>query len=129
MKSLPSDTLPEHISKSYFLLIQLTNDAICHRKHIQLNPSFASVNCIRSTDKLIVCNTTRRPRNRTRIEFISNQWYGPTLLLQHYFHGWIRQYSTNDQSILITDGCFIKLDNSLLFFNLLYSNGFFFSYL
>jgi hypothetical protein len=74
------------------------------------------MNCIHSTDKLIVCNTTRRPRNETRIEFLSNQWYGPTLLLQHYFYVWIRQCLNNDQPILITDGCFIQLNNSLLTF-------------
>ncbi|CAF4578406.1 unnamed protein product, partial [Rotaria sp. Silwood2] len=115
IKSLTLDSttsiLPEHISKIYFLLIQLTNDNICRRKHIKLNHIFASMNCIRSTDKLIICNTTRRPRNQTKIEFISNQWNGPTLLLQHYFHNWIRKYLNNDQPILITDGCFIKFDN------------------
>ncbi len=74
------------------------------------------MNCIRSTDKLIVCNTTRRPRNKTRMEFFSNQWYGPTLLLQHYFHVWIRQCLNNDQPILITDGYFIQLNNSWLLF-------------
>lgn len=70
------------------------------------------MNCIRPTDKLIVCNTTRRPRNQTRIEFFSNQWSGPTLLLQHYFHLYIRQSLHNDQPILLTDGCFILLNNS-----------------
>ncbi|CAF3602608.1 unnamed protein product [Rotaria sordida] len=111
LDSTASTILPEHISKIYFLLIQLTNDNICRQKHIKLNQTFASLNCIRSTDKLIVCNTTRPPRNQTKIEFISNQWYGPTLLLQHYFHNWIRKYLNNDQPILITDGCFIKFDN------------------
>ncbi|UJR08584.1 hypothetical protein I4U23_012843 [Adineta vaga] len=106
-----TDSIPEHVSKVYFLLIQLTNDTICRRNHIKLNPLFASWNCIRPTDKIIVCNTTRRPRNHTRIELISNQWYGPALLLQHYFHNWIRQCIHNDQPILLTDGCFIKLEN------------------
>ncbi|CAF5145938.1 unnamed protein product, partial [Rotaria magnacalcarata] len=115
IKSLPLESttasLPEHISKTYFLLIQLANDNVCRQKHIKLNHIFASMNCIRSTDKIIVCNTTRRPRNRTKIEFISNQWNGPTLLLQHNFHNWIRKSLTNDQPILITHGCIIKLED------------------
>jgi hypothetical protein len=113
-----TSTLPEHIPTIYFLLIQLTNDNICRKNHIKLNSLFASINCIRPTDKLIVCNKTRRPKNQTRIEFISNQWYGPTLLLQHYFHLWIRQSLNNDQPILLTHGCFIQLNNSLLFFRI-----------
>jgi len=120
IKSLTS-SLPEHIPNIYFLLIQLTNDNICRKNHIKLNYSFTSMNCIHSTDKIIVCNTTRRPRNQTRIEFYSNQWSGPTLLLQHYFHVWIRQYLNNEQPILITNGCFIQLNNSLLFFNSIFS--------
>ncbi|CAM4928388.1 unnamed protein product [Rotaria socialis] len=115
IKSLPLEptaaSLPEHISKTYFLLIQLANDNVCRQKHIKLNHLFASMNCIRSTDKIIACNTTRRPRNRTKIEFISNLWNGPTLLLQHHFHNWIRKSLTNDQPILITDGCIIKLED------------------
>ncbi|CAF1062568.1 unnamed protein product [Adineta steineri] len=111
IKSLTSDTLPEHIPKTYFLLIQLTNDNNCRSKHIKLNHSFASLNCIHPTDKIIVCNTTRRPRNRTRMEFISNQGNEPILLLQHYFRVWIRQCLNNDQPILITHECFVKLNN------------------
>ena len=92
----------------------MTNDTICRRKHIKLNQIFADIHCIRSTDKLIVCNTIQRPKNRTQIEFISDQWNGPALLLQHYFHRWIRQYlNDNDQPILITDGYLIKLNNRL----------------
>jgi len=129
IKSLISESstssLPEHIPNIYFLLIQLTNDNICRKNHIKLNYSFTSMNCIRSTDKIIVCNTTRRPRNQTRIEFFSNQWSSPTLLLQHYFHVWIRQYLNNEQPILITDGYFIQLNNSLLFFSIEFFSYFF----
>lgn len=98
------------------------NNNSCRRDHIKLNHSFASMNCIRPTDKIIVCNTTRRPRNKAKIEFISNQWYGPTLLLQHHFLNWIQKSLHNDQPILITDGCFIKLQDGLLpqLFNYLY---------
>ena len=70
------------------------------------------MNCIHPTDKIIICNTTRRPKDQTRIEFFSKQWSAPTLLLQHYFHHWIRQCLTNDQPVLITDGCWIELNNS-----------------
>jgi hypothetical protein len=117
-KEIKSSTssLPENIPNIYFLLIQLTNNNICRKNHIKLNHSFAYMNCIHSTDKIIVCNTTRRPRNQIRIEFFSNQWSGPILLLQHYFHVWIRQCLNNEQPILLTDGCFIQLNNSLLIF-------------
>ncbi|CAF1614320.1 unnamed protein product, partial [Adineta ricciae] len=113
IKSSTTDSVPKHISKVYFLLVQLTNDTICRRNHIKLNQSFVSWNCIRPTDKIIVCNTTRRPRNRTKIELISNQWHGPALLLEHYFQSWIRQGVNNEQPILITDGCFVQLDNTV----------------
>lgn len=92
-------------------MIQLTHDNVCRQKHIKLNHSFAAMNCIHPTDKIIVCNTTRRPRCRTKIEFISNQWTGPVLLLQHYFHSYIQKNLINDEPILITDGCLIKLDD------------------
>ena len=115
VRSTSTDTspssIPEHLPKVVFLFVQLTHDDLCRRNHIKLNPSFARANGIRPTDKLVVCNTTRRPRTQCRIELISNQWCGPSLLLQHYFQVWLRQCSNNDQSVLITDGSSIQLDD------------------
>jgi len=104
------DSLPEQLPQIYFLLIQLTNSTSCRKNHIKLSSAFASMNCIRSTDKLVVCNTTRRARQRTRIEFVAEQWTCPLLLIQHYFHSYIRANLHNDQPILLTDGCFLRLN-------------------
>lgn len=105
------DSIPEQIPHIYFLLVQLINSNTCRKNHVKLSSSFASMNCIRPTDKLIICNTTRRARQQTRIEFVAQRWSSPILLLQHYFHVYLReQFHNNDQPILLTDGCFLRLN-------------------
>jgi hypothetical protein len=66
----------------------------------------------------VVSNTTRRPRTHAHIELISDRWHRPTLLLQHYFHQWIRQTSKPDEPVLLTDGVAIQLQNNNYFLRL-----------
>ena len=118
IRALEPSNIPERLPKILFLLVELTNDHICRKKHIRFGASFAQANGLRATDKCLVSNTTRRPRTHAHIELISPHWHGPTLLLQHYFQHWIRDVSKAAQPILLTDGLVIQLQNNDYFLRL-----------
>ena len=110
METNNSTVIPDRLPKTIYMIVQLTNDDCCRKKHIRFHSSFASINGIRPTDRCIASNSSRRPQSQCQIELISNQSQGPIQLLQHYFYTWLRENSTIEQPILLSDGCSIQLD-------------------